>query len=135
MMQENGQDDGDDQQQDTGRPVRRSTNSSSNLVVSSPQRRLRNAMRLFTGEGSGFSSHGRLCGNQQPRRSITQIGPGPTDGGTVLPPYSRHRSEDRSGLIKVDGKSDFPYVKFADQAPKVGIGWLPSAIRSVSVEP
>ena len=44
----------------------------------------------------------------------------PTTARSIRPRWSAPIRRPISPLIKVDGKTNFPYVKFADQPPKVG---------------
>jgi serine protease Do len=78
--------------------------------------------QVVTGEGSGFfiSSDGYAVTNNHvvDHAKSVQV---TTDDGTI---YSAKvvGTDDKTdlALIKVDGKKDFPYVNFAEQAPRVG---------------
>jgi len=122
MMQENGQDDGDDQQQipaQPGSPLDKFFQQFGGQLGrnGAPQR-----YETITGEGSGFfiSPDGYAVTNNHvvDHAKSVQV---TTDGGTVFTAKVVGTDPKTDlALIKVDGKSDFPYVKFADQAPKVG---------------
>jgi serine protease Do len=76
----------------------------------------------IVGEGSGFfiSPDGYAVTNNHvvDHAKSVQV---TTDGGTIYTAKVIGTDPKTDlALIKVDGKSDFPYVKFADQAPKVG---------------
>ena len=64
----------------------------------------------------------RLCRDQQPRGRSRQVGAGdrPTTARSTPRKVVGTDPKTDLALIKVDGKSDFPFVKFADQAPRVG---------------
>jgi len=77
---------------------------------------------MVVGEGSGFfiSPDGYIVTNNHvvDHAKSVQV---TTDGGTVY--TARVIGTDPKtdlALIKVDGKNDFPFVKFADKAPRVG---------------
>jgi serine protease Do len=76
----------------------------------------------IVGEGSGFfiSPDGYAVTNNHvvDHANSVQV---TTDGGTIYTAKVVGTDPKTDlALIKVDGKNDFPYVKFADQAPKVG---------------
>jgi serine protease Do len=78
--------------------------------------------QTIVGEGSGFfiSPDGYAVTNNHvvDHASSVQV---TTDGGTIYTAKVVGTDPKTDlALIKVDGKNDFPYVKFADQAPKVG---------------
>jgi serine protease Do len=125
MMQEFGQDDGDgDSQQQV--PVQPGSPLDRFLKQFGQQQSGRNgsAQRHDTivGEGSGFfiSPDGYAVTNNHvvDHAKSVQV---TTDDGTIY--NARVIGTDPKtdlAVIKVDGKTDFPFVKFADQSPKVG---------------
>ena len=81
-----------------------------------------NPHHQITGEGSGFfiSADGFAVTNYRvvDHAKSVQI---TTDDGTLY--TAKVIGTDRKtdlALIKVDGKSDFPFVKFAEHSPRVG---------------
>jgi serine protease Do len=78
--------------------------------------------RPITGEGSGFfiSADGYAVTNNHvvDHADSVQV---TTDDGTVYTAKVVGTDQKTDlALIKVDGKKDFPFVKFADQSPRVG---------------
>jgi serine protease Do len=122
MMQENGLGDDDGQQQipaQPGSPLDKFFQQFGGQFGrnGAPQRH-----ETITGEGSGFfiSPDGYAVTNNHvvDHAKSVQV---TTDGGAIFTAKVVGTDPKTDlALIKVDGKSDFPYVKFADQAPKVG---------------
>jgi serine protease Do len=80
------------------------------------------ARRPVTGLGSGFfiSADGYAVTNNHVVDGATSVQV-TTDDGTIY--SAKVVGTDQAtdlALIKVDGKSDFPYVHFADKAPRIG---------------
>ena len=80
------------------------------------------ARQTIVGEGSGFfiSADGYAVTNNHvvDHAKSVQV---TTDDGTIYTAKVVGTDQKTDlALIKVDGKSDFPYVKFSDQAPRVG---------------
>ena len=78
--------------------------------------------QIITGEGSGFfiTADGYAVTNNHvvDHAKSVQV---TTDDGTIYTAKVVGTDQKTDlALIKVDGKSDFPYVKFADKAPAVG---------------
>jgi len=125
MMQENGQGNGDDQEQIPAQPGSPLDKFMQQFGDQNGQQFGRNAPQsheTIIGEGSGFfiSPDGYAVTNNHVvdhARSVQVT----TDDGTI---YTAKvvGTDPKTDLavIKVDGKADFPYVKFADQSPKIG---------------
>ncbi len=82
----------------------------------------RHRHEVLVGEGSGFfiSPDGYAVTNNHvvDHASSVQV---TTDNGTIYKAKVIGTDPKTDlALIKVDGKNDFPYVKFADQAPRIG---------------
>jgi serine protease Do len=125
MMQENGPGDGDDQQQIPAMPGSPLDKFFQQFGPQGGQQFGRNmpqSHQTIVGEGSGFfiSPDGYAVTNNHvvDHAKSVQV---TTDDGTI---YTAKvvGTDPKSDLavIKVDGKDNFPYVKFADQAPKIG---------------
>jgi serine protease Do len=129
MMQEFGQGNGNDDQQPVpvqpGSPfdkfLQQFGQQGRQFGQNAPQHQPQNH-ETIVGEGSGFfiSPDGYAVTNNHvvDHAKSVQV---TTDDGTI---YSAKvvGTDPKTDLavIKVDGKNDFPYVKFADQSPKVG---------------
>ena len=92
---------------------------------------------VITGEGSGFfiSPDGYAVTNNHVVDHAKSVQVTTDDGTIYTAKVIGTDPKTDLALIKVDGKNDFPYVKFADHAPRSVIGWSRSAIRSVSAAP
>jgi serine protease Do len=77
---------------------------------------------IITGEGSGFfiSTDGYAVTNNHVVDHAKSVQVRTDDGATYTAKVIGTDPRTDLALIKVDGKSDFPYVKFADHAPRVG---------------
>ena len=83
---------------------------------------LRQHHQMITGEGSGFfiSADGYAVTNNHvvDHAKSVQV---TTDDGTIYTAKVIGRDPKTDlALIKVDGKKDFPFVKFADHSPRIG---------------
>ncbi|HEV2957509.1 MAG TPA: Do family serine endopeptidase [Xanthobacteraceae bacterium] len=78
--------------------------------------------RVVTGEGSGFfiSADGYAVTNNHVVDHAKTVQVTTDDGTKYTAKVVGTDPKTDLALIKVDGKSDFPYVKFADRAPRVG---------------
>jgi len=78
--------------------------------------------QMITGVGSGFfiSADGYAVTNNHVVDSAKSVQVTTDDGTIYTAKVIGTDPKSDIALIKVDGKSDFPYVKFADQAPRVG---------------
>ncbi len=76
----------------------------------------------ITGEGSGFfiSADGYAVTNNHVVDHAKSVQVTADDGRIYTAKVVGTDQKTDLALIKVDGKSDFPYVKFADHAPQVG---------------
>ncbi|HZP76716.1 MAG TPA: Do family serine endopeptidase [Pseudolabrys sp.] len=77
---------------------------------------------VITGEGSGFfiSPDGYAVTNNHVVDHAQSVKVTTDDGTTYTARVVGTDPKTDLAVIKVDGKSDFPYVKFADQAPRIG---------------
>jgi serine protease Do len=82
----------------------------------------------ITGEGSGFfiSPDGYAVTNYHVINNAKSVQVTTDGGATYAAKVVGADPKTDLALIKVDGKKDFPYVKFADQAPRVG-DWVLAA--------
>jgi len=78
--------------------------------------------QVITGEGSGFfiSPDGYAVTNNHVVDHTKSVEVTTDDGTKYTAKVVGTDPKTDLALIKVDGKSDFPYVKFADHAPRVG---------------
>jgi serine protease Do len=78
--------------------------------------------QMVTGEGSGFfiSADGFAVTNNHVVDHAKTVEVTTDDGSKYTAKVVGTDPKTDLALIKVDGKSDFAYVKFADQAPRVG---------------
>jgi serine protease Do len=78
--------------------------------------------QVITGEGSGFfiSPDGYAVTNNHVVDHAKSVQVTTDDGTIYTAKVVGTDPKTDLAVIKVDGKSDFPYVKFADHAPKVG---------------
>jgi serine protease Do len=78
--------------------------------------------RIITGEGSGFfiSPDGYAVTNNHVVDDAKSVQVTTEDGTIYTAKVIGTDPKTDVALIKVDGKNDFPYVKFAAQAPRVG---------------
>jgi serine protease Do len=78
--------------------------------------------QMVTGVGSGFfiSADGYAVTNNHVVDSAKSVQVTTDDGTIYTAKVIGTDPKSDIALIKVDGKNDFPYVKFADQAPRVG---------------
>jgi serine protease Do len=86
----------------------------------------------ITGEGSGFfiSADGYAVTNNHVVDHAKSVQVTTDDGTNYTAKVIGTDAKTDLALIKVDGKNDFPYVKFAEHSPQVGDWWSQSAIRS-----
>jgi serine protease Do len=77
---------------------------------------------MITGEGSGFfiSPDGYAVTNYHVVDHAKSVQVTTEDGSTFTAKVVGTDPKTDLALIKIDGKSDFPFVKFADHAPRVG---------------
>ena len=94
----------------------------------------RHAHEIITGEGSGFfiSPDGYAVTNNHVVDHAKSVQVTTDDGTIYTAKVVGTDPKTDLALIKVDGKNDFPYVKFADQRRASATGWSRSAIRSAS---
>jgi serine protease Do len=78
--------------------------------------------QIITGEGSGFfiTADGYAVTNNHVVDHAKTVDVTTDDGSKYTAKVVGTDPKTDLALIKVDGKSNFPYVKFADQAPRVG---------------
>ena len=78
--------------------------------------------QMVTGVGSGFfiSADGYAVTNNHVVDSAKSVQVTTDDGTIYTAKVIGTDPKSDVALIKVDGKNDFPYVKFADQTPRVG---------------
>jgi serine protease Do len=78
--------------------------------------------RQMTGEGSGFfiSADGYAVSNNHVVDHAKSVQVTTDDGKTYTAKVVGTDPKTDVALIKVDGRSDFPYVKFSDNAPRIG---------------
>jgi serine protease Do len=78
--------------------------------------------RTITGEGSGFfiSADGYAVTNNHVVDHANSVQVTADDGTIYTAKVVGTDAKTDLALIKVDGKTDFPYVKFADQMPRIG---------------
>jgi len=78
--------------------------------------------QVITGEGSGFfiTADGYAVTNNHVVDHAKTVEVATDDGTKYTAKVVGTDPKTDLALIKVDGKSNFPYVKFADQAPRVG---------------
>src|SRR5262249_5107339 len=78
--------------------------------------------RMVTGLGSGFfiSADGYAVTNNHVVDSATSVQVTTDDGAIYSAKVVGTDATTDLALIKVDGKNDFPYVHFADHAPRIG---------------
>ena len=83
---------------------------------------MRQHHEMITGEGSGFfiSSDGYAVTNNHVVDHAKSVQVTTDDGTVYTAKVIGTDPKTDLALIKVDGKNDFPYVKFADHAPRVG---------------
>jgi serine protease Do len=77
---------------------------------------------IITGEGSGFfiSPEGYAVTNNHVVDRAKSVQVRTDNGATYTAKVIGTDPRTDLALIKIDGKNDFPYVKFADHAPRVG---------------
>jgi len=125
MMQEDSQNDNDDQQQipaEPGSPLDKffqqfNQQFGRQFGEGMPQRH-----EQIIGEGSGFfiSPDGYAVTNNHVVDHAKSVQVTTDDGTLYTAKVVGTDPKTDLALIKVDGKSDFPYVQFADHSPKVG---------------
>jgi len=78
--------------------------------------------RLVTGQGSGFfiSADGYAVTNNHVVDKATMVEITADDGKTYTAKVIGTDPRTDLAVIKVDGRSDFPFVKLADKAPRIG---------------
>ena len=101
-----------------------------------PQGRSQNR-ETITGEGSGFfiTADGYAVTNNHVVDHAKSVQVTTDDGTIYTAKVVGTDPKTDLALIKVDGKSDFPFVKFAASSRKSATGLSPSVIRSVSAAP
>jgi serine protease Do len=125
MMQEDSQNDNDDQQQispEPGSPLDKFFQQFNQQFGQQPGQGMPQRHGQIVGEGSGFfiSPDGYAVTNNHvvDHTKSVQV---TTDDSTIFTAKVVGTDPKTDlALIKVDGKNDFPYVQFADHAPKVG---------------
>ena len=102
-------------------PIRRSISSPDNSASASPNGMPRQH-QIITGEGSGFfiSPDGYAVTNNHVVDHAKSVQVTTDDGTIYTAKVVGTDPKTDLALIKVDGKKDFTYVKFADQTPRVG---------------
>src|SRR5262247_4590858 len=87
-----------------------------------PQRGQQPNRRSVTGQGSGFfiSADGYAVTNNHVVDKAKTVEITTDDGKTYSAKVIGTDSRTDLALIKVEGRSDFPYVKLADKAPRIG---------------
>jgi serine protease Do len=93
--------------------------------------------RVVTGIGSGFfiSADGYAVTNNHVVDGATSVQVTTDDGAIYSAKVVGTDPTTDLALIKVEGKTDFPHVQFADRARGSATGLSPSSIRSVSAAP
>jgi serine protease Do len=129
MMQENGQENGDDQEQvpvQPGSPLDKFMQQFGDQFGQlpgrgAPQRQPQNNQTIV-GEGSGFfiSPDGYAVTNNHVVDHAKSVQVTTDDGAIYTAKVIGTDPKTDLAVIKVDGKDSFPYVKFADQSPKIG---------------
>jgi serine protease Do len=129
MMQENGQENGDDQEQvpvQPGSPLGKFMQQFGDQFGQlpgrgAPQRQSQNNQTIV-GEGSGFfiSPDGYAVTNNHVVDHAKSVQVTTDDGTIYTAKVIGTDPKTDLAVIKVDGKDSFPYVKFADQSPKIG---------------
>jgi len=78
--------------------------------------------QFTTGQGSGFfiSSDGYAVTNNHVVEKAESVEVTTDDGKTYTAKVIGTDTRTDLALIKIDGRSDFPYVKLSDQAPRIG---------------
>jgi serine protease Do len=78
--------------------------------------------QMITGEGSGFfiSADGYAVTNNHVVNHAKSVQVTTDDGKTFTAKVVGTDPKTDLALIKIDGRSDFSYVKFADKAPRIG---------------
>src|SRR5271169_3205491 len=124
MMQDDG-DNGDNQEQVPAQPgspfdkffQQFGDQSGPRMGRGMPQRH-----ETITGEGSGFfiSADGYAVTNNHVVDHAKSVQVTTDDGTIYTAKVIGTDSKTDLALLKIDGKNDFPYVKFADQSPKIG---------------
>ena len=86
------------------------------------QRPLRGGRAPVTGQGSGFfiSADGYAVTNNHVVDKADTVEIVTDDGKTYAAKVIGTDSRSDVALIKVDGRSDFPFVRFAEKAPRIG---------------
>ena len=81
-----------------------------------------NGRHLVTGQGSGFfiSADGYAVTNNHVVDKAKTVEVTTDDGKSYTAKVIGTDPKTDLALIKLDGRGDFPYVKFADAAPRVG---------------
>src|SRR5207245_9914623 len=77
---------------------------------------------LVTGQGSGFfiSADGYAVTNNHVVDKASTVEVTADDGKTYTAKVIGTDAKTDLALIKVDGRGDFPFVKFADETPRIG---------------
>ena len=85
-------------------------------------RRQQPGRNLVTGQGSGFfiSADGYAVTNNHVVDKAETVEVGTDDGKTYSAKVIGTDPRTDVALIKVDGRNDFPYVRFADKPPRIG---------------
>jgi serine protease Do len=93
------------------------------VLPSMPQGQSQNqGHQMITGEGSGFfiSADGYAVTNNHVVDHATSLQVTTDDGNTYPAKVVGTDKKTDLALIKVDGRDDFPFVTFADKAPRIG---------------
>jgi serine protease Do len=125
MMQENGQGNGDDQQQipmQPGSPLDKFFQQFGGQFGQQFGRNAPQSHETIVGEGSGFfiSPDGYAVTNNHVVDHAKSVQVTTDDGTVYTAKVVGTDPKTDLAVIKVDGNASFPYVKFADQSPKVG---------------
>ena len=102
--------------------VLRSSSSSSGSARNAQRARCPASASVHHGSGFGILHFERwLCGDEQSRCGKAESVEVTTDDGkTYTAKVIGTDTRTDLALIKIDGRSDFPYVKLSDQAPRIG---------------
>ncbi len=115
-------DNGDDSQQGPGGLPFEFFRQFGNPMGKTPQMRPRGNSGVVMGQGSGFliSSDGYVVTNNHVVDKATEVTVTTTDGQDHTAKVIGTDEKTDVALLKIDGKTDFPYVRFADGDVRVG---------------
>jgi S1-C subfamily serine protease len=93
--------------------------------------------RLVTSKGTGFfiSPDGYVVTNHHVVQSARSVEIATDDGSRYKAQVVASDPASDLALLKVDGRNDFPFVKFTDKAPRIGDQVFAVGNRSVSAAP